>query len=530
MITRAAPPRRFPSRRLQRPAPRRRRCRFPWHGRRRRRSETRTLRPLQSGERNVPHQKVPSSAHNRTSSSPPTYSGTDEPAAIRSRKSSALRPPPANHARRGKLRSTSLRLRPRHPLHRKSLRSPLPLRRNRNRPRRLRIFEPASASAHHLAAHGLQGGPGAGSVCRPDRRAVDAGLGRADPFPGQRAGRVAVEPRTPGTGSHGAASNHGLQCRPVHAIGAGSGHRRLFGAEDSSRRTAHTGASSHDAAGRAAAAALQSGALGTRSDKEEQTQAGAHRIRSHAGDRARRAKSFAGQSSPRSSQPSAPEVPVPANPGNVTTNGVSDEELQQQNLPPLRGPWVRVQREKRVISPREEAETQLQTLESGYSPWMGGTGVDQLPQRRPWLRSSLRPRVAFRDLHAAGLQRPPDRGRQAGLPRFRPGRWKRHHHRAGGDNIGHLPRDDLDHRSEPTPIPDPPGPHPPAEPPAPRPPPPRLPSRTPPEWEGKCNWHFRIWHWRPATRPTDCWWETSPGAPIGVPATAHSRSASCATR
>lgn len=74
-------------------------------------------------------------------------------------------------------------------------------------------------------------------------------------------------------------------------------------------------------------------------------------------------------------QTAAPEVPVPANPGNVTTNGVSDDELQQQNLPPLRGPWVRVQREKRVISPREEAETQLQTLESGYSPWIGGTGV-----------------------------------------------------------------------------------------------------------------------------------------------------------
>ena len=78
---------------------------------------------------------------------------------------------------------------------------------------------------------------------------------------------------------------------------------------------------------------------------------------------------------PQSSQPPAPEVPVPSNPGNVTTNGVTDEELQQQNLPPLRGPWVRVQREKRVISPREEAEQQLATLESGYSPWMGGAGI-----------------------------------------------------------------------------------------------------------------------------------------------------------
>ncbi len=70
-----------------------------------------------------------------------------------------------------------------------------------------------------------------------------------------------------------------------------------------------------------------------------------------------------------------PETPIPANPETLTTNGVTDEELQQQNLPPLRGPWVRVQREKRVISPREEAEAQLQSLESGYSPWMGGTGL-----------------------------------------------------------------------------------------------------------------------------------------------------------
>ncbi len=75
------------------------------------------------------------------------------------------------------------------------------------------------------------------------------------------------------------------------------------------------------------------------------------------------------------SQVSVPQAPVSPNPANGTVNGASDEELQQQNLPPLRGPWVKVQRESRVISPRQEAETQLQTLESGYSPWMGGTGV-----------------------------------------------------------------------------------------------------------------------------------------------------------
>ena len=80
-------------------------------------------------------------------------------------------------------------------------------------------------------------------------------------------------------------------------------------------------------------------------------------------------------SAPETAAPSVPETTVPSNSGTLTTNGITDEELQQQNLPPLRGPWVRVQREQRVISPREEAEAQLQSLESGYSPWMGGTGL-----------------------------------------------------------------------------------------------------------------------------------------------------------
>ena len=40
----------------------------------------------------------------------------------------------------------------------------------------------------------------------------------------------------------------------------------------------------------------------------------------------------------------------------------------------MRGPWVKVQREPHVISPRDEAEMQLQSLESSYSAWLGGTG------------------------------------------------------------------------------------------------------------------------------------------------------------
>lgn len=64
-----------------------------------------------------------------------------------------------------------------------------------------------------------------------------------------------------------------------------------------------------------------------------------------------------------------------ANTQSTTPSGLSDEELQERNLPPLRGPWVRVQRQKRPLSPRDEAELQLRSLESGYSGWVGGTGL-----------------------------------------------------------------------------------------------------------------------------------------------------------
>jgi tetratricopeptide (TPR) repeat protein len=70
------------------------------------------------------------------------------------------------------------------------------------------------------------------------------------------------------------------------------------------------------------------------------------------------------------------QQPPPDNtaPGNPAP-GVTDQQLQQQNLPPLRGPWVRVQRQPRVLSPREEAEQQLESLESSYSGWLSGTGM-----------------------------------------------------------------------------------------------------------------------------------------------------------
>jgi len=70
----------------------------------------------------------------------------------------------------------------------------------------------------------------------------------------------------------------------------------------------------------------------------------------------------------------AAELPASQVPA-TTTTGLSDQELEQRNLPPLRGPWVRVQREQRALTPRDEAEMQLRSIESGYSGWLGGAGV-----------------------------------------------------------------------------------------------------------------------------------------------------------
>ena len=84
--------------------------------------------------------------------------------------------------------------------------------------------------------------------------------------------------------------------------------------------------------------------------------------------------SYATSIQPEETLPSAPEPQQSAS-QSTSGAGLSDEELQQRNLPPLRGPWVRVQRESRRMSPREVAERQLQSIESGYSSWLGGTGL-----------------------------------------------------------------------------------------------------------------------------------------------------------
>jgi tetratricopeptide (TPR) repeat protein len=75
-------------------------------------------------------------------------------------------------------------------------------------------------------------------------------------------------------------------------------------------------------------------------------------------------------SSSSGAQEPAQSTPAP----DATDTGLTDEELQQRNLPPLRGPWIRLRRAPHPIDPREEAEMQLRSIESGYSAWFGGAG------------------------------------------------------------------------------------------------------------------------------------------------------------
>ena len=80
------------------------------------------------------------------------------------------------------------------------------------------------------------------------------------------------------------------------------------------------------------------------------------------------------QTTPPTYQPPPIEAPAPP-PAPTTDTGLTDDELQQRNLPPLRGPWIRVQRQPNPVSPRDEAEMQLHSIEAGYSPWLGGNGI-----------------------------------------------------------------------------------------------------------------------------------------------------------
>jgi tetratricopeptide (TPR) repeat protein len=82
---------------------------------------------------------------------------------------------------------------------------------------------------------------------------------------------------------------------------------------------------------------------------------------------------------PGEPQQPAPQLPVTdaTTQGSQSTTpaGLTDQELQERNLPPLRGPWARLtHKEPSTLSPRDEAEMQLRTIEGGYSGWLGGTG------------------------------------------------------------------------------------------------------------------------------------------------------------
>jgi tetratricopeptide (TPR) repeat protein len=72
-------------------------------------------------------------------------------------------------------------------------------------------------------------------------------------------------------------------------------------------------------------------------------------------------------------QPAATTEQTPSE--TTTGTGLSDQQLEQRNLPPLHGPWVRIQRQAHPPSPREQAEEQLSAIESGYSGWLGGTSL-----------------------------------------------------------------------------------------------------------------------------------------------------------
>jgi len=83
---------------------------------------------------------------------------------------------------------------------------------------------------------------------------------------------------------------------------------------------------------------------------------------------------------PGEAQQPAPQLPVTdataQGTQSTTPAGLTDQELQDRNLPPLRGPWARLTHpQPTVLSPRDEAEMQLRTIEGGYSGWLGGTGV-----------------------------------------------------------------------------------------------------------------------------------------------------------
>jgi tetratricopeptide (TPR) repeat protein len=84
--------------------------------------------------------------------------------------------------------------------------------------------------------------------------------------------------------------------------------------------------------------------------------------------------SSANQAIPQTSLPQSSAVQSPQAPPDVQQlPGITDVQLTQQSLPPLRGPWssLPVVHETDV---RADTENQIAALDAGYSPWKGGTG------------------------------------------------------------------------------------------------------------------------------------------------------------
>lgn len=74
-------------------------------------------------------------------------------------------------------------------------------------------------------------------------------------------------------------------------------------------------------------------------------------------------------------RPGGYQDPLPAQSAQTTQGGgATDDQLMQQNLPPLRGPYTRSNSMVRGHDARQEAEMELASIEGGYSPWTGGTG------------------------------------------------------------------------------------------------------------------------------------------------------------
>jgi cellulose synthase operon protein C len=85
-------------------------------------------------------------------------------------------------------------------------------------------------------------------------------------------------------------------------------------------------------------------------------------------------------SEPRSSSADSRESTVPVAPVSPSRNGqqsvhqgVTDQELVDSHLPPLSRAYTPVQ-PKQPLSPREEAQQQIASIDGGLSPWLGGTG------------------------------------------------------------------------------------------------------------------------------------------------------------